>query len=66
MATYWIASGAVRGDCTHKHRTMEGARACVERDRRDVVRGHGGTAYSDRTVVRVEVSSEGGTDGEES
>lgn len=53
MATY-TTEGPVRGTCGHRHRTPQAARRCAERDHRDVQRGHGPHAYSDRKVVRVD------------
>ena len=33
MASY-ICIGSVRGDCGHRHRSIEAARECCDRDRR--------------------------------
>lgn len=48
--TRYTTWGPVRGCCGHRHRTIRAASACCDRDHRDVVRGHGETAYSDREV----------------
>lgn len=47
---YYTATGEVRGDCGHHHRTYAAAVACATRDDWNVVRGHGRSSYSDRTV----------------
>jgi len=47
MAIY-TTIGSVRGCCGHRHRSLETAEECLERDRRGCAR-HGG--YSDRDVV---------------
>lgn len=52
MTTY-EARGHVRGPCGHRHRTLEAARACAERDRKACA-ALGGGAYSDRSVYEVE------------
>lgn len=44
---YYIASGPVRGECAHKHRTLAGAERCAADDRA-TVRAFGGGAFSDR------------------
>jgi hypothetical protein len=44
-------SGALRGECGVSHRSYDAAHAHCERDHRDVVRGNGGSAYSDRRPV---------------
>lgn len=46
--TSYTTYGSVRGGCGHKHRTIETACRCMQRDQRDCksVRG-----YSDRSVV---------------
>ncbi len=49
---FWVAEGAVRGSCGHKHRTAEAAAKCAAADDRAVKRGHGGNAYSDRRPVQ--------------
>lgn len=46
--TAYIATGSVRGDCGHRHRTPGAALACARQDGRNVKRGHGECAYSDR------------------
>lgn len=46
MSTF-TAWGRVRGECPHKHKTMEAAERCAEKDRR-ACRALGGGAYSDR------------------
>jgi hypothetical protein len=43
--------GSVRGSCGHKHRTLEGAAACLRRDVQGCVQQGG---YSDRRVVPSE------------
>jgi hypothetical protein len=45
------AKGAVRGGCGHRHRSIDGALRCAERDQRSCSK-LGGGAYSDRTVCR--------------
>jgi oxalate decarboxylase/phosphoglucose isomerase-like protein (cupin superfamily) len=52
--TTYITRGSVRGQCSHKHRTVSGALKCLERDQSGC-HEHGG--YSDREVYEV-------TDGE--
>ncbi len=49
---YWTCEGFVRGECGTKHRSEETARACCDRDHRNVKRGHGPNAYSDRAPVK--------------
>ena len=44
---YFICEGDIRGRCPHKHRTHEGAAACLEQDRQGCSRQGG---YSDRAV----------------
>ena len=55
--THFIASGAVRGDCGHKHKTLEAAERCADGDRQAVSsRNHPGyytRAYSDRIAWGV-------------
>lgn len=48
---YWTCVGGVRGECGVHHRTEETAAAHCARDDRDVKRGHGSSAYSDRRPV---------------
>jgi hypothetical protein len=48
--------GSVRGSCGHAHRTLTAAQACADADQRAVRRGHGASAYSDRTVRRSDGS----------
>ena len=49
----WTCSGPVRGECGVNHRTHDAAERHCAKDRRDVKRGHGGAAYSDRRPVPV-------------
>ena len=54
MTTY-TATGDVRGNCGHKHRTPAAAARCADRD------GRGGVAqggYSDRYLVALEEGEE--------
>lgn len=51
MATY-TCRGSVRGACGVTHKSIDTAIKCCAQDDRDVKRGHGGNAYSDRRVVR--------------
>ena len=44
---YYTASGPVRGECPHRHRTVGAARRCAATDQRGCARAGG---YSDRTV----------------
>ena len=48
MADTYTTQGNVRGCCEHKHRTIEAAKRCIDRDHAGCVRQGG---YSDRTVV---------------
>lgn len=48
MITY-TTTGPVRGDCGHRHRSIDTARTCLRRDG-DGCASQGG--YSDRRVVR--------------
>ena len=41
--------GSVRRGCGKRHRTIEAARRCCGVDDSGVTRGHGRTAYSDRS-----------------
>ena len=50
---YFAASGSVRGQCPHKHRTPEAAERCAEADRRACRSLPGGQSYSDRIAVAV-------------
>lgn len=50
MVTYETL-GSVRGSCHHRHRTLEAAIACIERDRRACRALPGGTSYSDRDEI---------------
>ena len=52
---YWVASGSVRGSCSHRHKSEATAQRCAGRDMRDCV-GLGGGAYSDRSAVEIEVA----------
>ena len=47
--TYYTTAGSVRGCCGHKHRTLETAEACRERDQQGCV-SQGG--YSDRLIAK--------------
>jgi hypothetical protein len=47
--THYTCVGSVRGACGVRHRTLEAASRCCGQDHRDVQRGHGRSAYSDRT-----------------
>ena len=53
ISVMWTTVGPVCGPCGHSHRTAETAQRCAERHQRDVKRGHGPRAYSDRIVVEV-------------
>ena len=57
---YWVTEGPVRGGCGHKHRSEDAAAACIQRDNRNVKKGGGPRAYSDRVVVAVEGPGPGG------
>ena len=48
MKTTYSCIGNVRGDCGHKHRTLSGARKCLERDQSGC-ESQGG--YSDRYII---------------
>jgi len=57
MEVTYIARGNVRGDCGHRHRTVEAAERCAEQDRRAIRRlpsSPYGAPYSDRRVVAVD------------
>ena len=43
----YVCSGSVRGECSHRHRTLSGALRCLERDRSGC---HAQGGYSDREV----------------
>lgn len=45
---YYTCTGSVRGNCGHKHRTIDGAVRCLERDASGCSRQGG---YSDRELV---------------
>ena len=54
MATItYTTQGNVRGCCGHKHRTIEAAKRCADRDQAGCA-SQGG--YSDRSVVRYDGS----------
>lgn len=53
MNIIYVAHGSVRGNCGHKHRTIDAAEACCERDASQCL-SLGGGAYSDRSVMAVE------------
>ena len=59
---YYTCCGSVRGYCGVHHRSIEAAGRCCAQDARDVRRGHGGGAYSDRAPVAVEGGVEGGVE----
>lgn len=46
--TTYTTSGSVRGCCGHRHRTIEAAKRCIDKDHAGCARQGG---YSDRTVV---------------
>lgn len=50
MTTYECV-GPVRGRCGVRHGTIEAAWRHCEQDTRDIWRGHGSLAYSDRRPV---------------
>ena len=50
MSVKYTTIGDVRGCCGHKHRSIEAAKACIEKDHRGCNKQGG---YSDRTVYRV-------------
>lgn len=50
----YIASGAVRGDCGHQHKSIAAAQRCADRDGAACARLPGGNSYSDRTVRRAD------------
>lgn len=62
MSTYWTCEGSVRGECGTRHRTVDAATAHCREDDRDVKRGHGETAYSDRRPVERDVPPRPGTE----
>ncbi len=49
MSEYWTTEGNVRGSCDHRHRTIEAAVRCENKDAR-ACRSLGGGAYSDRSI----------------
>lgn len=49
---HYTTKGSVRGCCGHRHRTVETAARCLDRDILDCRRAGG---YSDRNVVGVGV-----------
>lgn len=49
----YLTSGAIRGDCSHTHRTLSGAARCLARDIAGC-RSQGG--YSDRRVLHEDGS----------
>ena len=49
--TYYTATGPARGECGHRHRTIEGAQRCATRDGEGCA-SQGG--YSDREVGRLD------------
>jgi hypothetical protein len=48
---HYETEGNVRGNCGHRHRTLDGAIRCLRRDHRGCV-SQGG--YSDRYIYRVD------------
>ena len=52
----YTTEGSIRGSCGHRHRSIETAQKCVERDRRACASLAGGAYYSDRCVVRSDGS----------
>jgi len=56
----WTVSGAVRGECGHRHKTKAAAKTCADKDAK-ACRALGGGAYSDRGVYRVEPGDDFGT-----
>ncbi len=49
MQAAYITQGAIRGRCSHSHRTLQGAIQCLDRDMQDCA-AQGG--YSDRSILR--------------
>lgn len=47
MKNYWFTLGSVRGECGHRHTSVESAEKCMMRDERECKRMRG---YSDRIV----------------
>jgi hypothetical protein len=62
LEVYYIAKGSVRGECGHKHKTVEAAERCREKDVKSVLVNNPSTyptrAYSDRRVIAVEYGEE--------
>ena len=56
---WWTCLGNVRGQCGVRHRTQDTASAHCDQDDRDVRRGHGRLAYSDRRPTQAERGSDG-------
>ena len=54
MKPTYTCTGPVRGNCGVRHRSLSAAVRCCARDMRDVRKGHGSSAYSDRQVVRAD------------
>ena len=50
---HYTATGSVRGECGHRHRSVAAAVACARRDNAGCARSVRG-GYSDRTVLAVE------------
>lgn len=52
MSTHYTCGSGrnVRGNCGHKHRTIEAAERCLEQDARDCKRVGG---YSDRALRKI-------------
>ena len=48
--TRYTTVGSVRGRCSHAHRSLDTALACIDRDHRGCQRQGG---YSDRRVMRL-------------
>lgn len=51
MKTTYETNGDIRGNCGHKHRTIQAALRCAQRDH-NACNSHGG--YSDRQVIRTD------------
>lgn len=51
--TAFTTTGPVRGDCGHRHRSIEAALDCIGRDGRGCRASSGPAAYSDRRVVAL-------------
>lgn len=69
MATiriYYVATGPVRGDCGHRHRTLTAAMRCVDRDARACAK-LGGRLLGPTTIRRSDgsyIETEPGDHGE--